>query len=52
VKDKMDGKAREITIARANEFDWERIIDKEGNCIMFRISIRNFMQHFERAIQK
>ena len=52
VMEKTDGNGREITIARANEFDWERKIDKECKSIMFRISFRNFMQHFERAIQK
>jgi len=32
--------------------EWERIIDNEGKSIMFRISFRNFMLHFERALQK
>jgi hypothetical protein len=35
VKEKTDGKWREITIGRAIEFEWERIMDKEVTSIIF-----------------
>ena len=48
-----DGWKREINNDRTNKWiEWARITCNEGKRIKLRISFRNFMLDFERALQK